>query len=78
MYQYDQYDQAIVDARVEETDTDAAVQITYDAARYGHDGYILRAFEKARIADPDAVLFLNEYNQESVPAKGARSERAHV
>lgn len=42
------------------------------SARYGHDGYILRAFEKARIADPDAVLFLNEYNQESVPAKGAQ------
>lgn len=42
------------------------------SARYGHDGYILRAFEQARIADPDAVLFLNEYNQESVPAKGAQ------
>ena len=40
------------------------------SARYGHDGYILRAFEQARAADPDAVLFLNEYNQESVPAKG--------
>ncbi|WP_395944551.1 endo-1,4-beta-xylanase [Brevundimonas sp.] len=40
--------------------------------RYGHDGYILRAFERARLADPNAVLFLNEYNQESVPAKGAQ------
>jgi endo-1,4-beta-xylanase len=40
--------------------------------RYGHDGYILRAFEQARIADPEAVLFLNEYNQESVPAKGVQ------
>lgn len=38
--------------------------------RYGHDGYILRAFEKARIADPGAVLFLNEYNLEGMPAKG--------
>jgi len=42
------------------------------SARYGHDGYILRAFEQARAADPDAVLFLNEYNQESVPAKGVQ------
>ena len=40
--------------------------------RYGQDGYILRAFEKARIADPDAVLFLNEYNLEGIPAKGTR------
>jgi len=39
--------------------------------RYGQDGYILRAFEKAQAADPDAVLFLNEYNLEGVPAKGA-------
>lgn len=38
--------------------------------RYGQDGYILRAFEKTRIADPDAVLFLNEYNLEGIPAKG--------
>lgn len=42
------------------------------SARYGQDGYILRAFEKARLADPDAVLFLNEYNLEGVPAKGDR------
>lgn len=42
------------------------------SARYGHDGYILRAFEKARQADPEAILFLNEYNQESIPAKGAQ------
>lgn len=40
--------------------------------RYGQDGYILRAFEKAHIADPDAVLFLNEYNLEGVPAKGSQ------
>ena len=41
------------------------------SARYGQDGYILRAFEKAHLADPDAVLFLNEYGLEGVPAKGA-------
>jgi endo-1,4-beta-xylanase len=40
--------------------------------RYGQDGYILRAFEKARIADPDAVLFLNEYNLEGIPTKGSQ------
>ncbi|KAK0360643.1 hypothetical protein LTR94_026518, partial [Friedmanniomyces endolithicus] len=40
--------------------------------RYGLDGYMMRAFEKARIADPGAALFLNEYNQESVPAKGVQ------
>ena len=42
------------------------------SARYGHDGYIRRAFDRAREADPEALLFLNEYNQESVPAKGAQ------
>ncbi|WP_339871214.1 endo-1,4-beta-xylanase [uncultured Brevundimonas sp.] len=40
--------------------------------RYGQDGYIRRAFDQARIADPDAVLFLNEYNLEGVPAKGTQ------
>lgn len=37
----------------------------------GADGYMVRAFEQARAADPDAVLFLNEYNLENIPAKGA-------
>lgn len=37
----------------------------------GQEGYIVRAFEQARAADPDAVLFLNEYNLENIPAKGA-------
>ncbi|CAN5337356.1 endo-1,4-beta-xylanase [soil metagenome] len=37
----------------------------------GHDGYIERAFHQARAADPDAVLFLNDYNLENNPEKGA-------
>lgn len=37
----------------------------------GQDGYIARAFHQARAADPDAVLFLNDYNLENLPAKGA-------
>lgn len=36
----------------------------------GMDGYMIRAFEQAKEADPDAVLFLNEYNLENIPAKG--------
>jgi endo-1,4-beta-xylanase len=37
----------------------------------GQEGYIVRAFEQARGADPEAVLFLNEYNLENIPKKGA-------
>lgn len=37
----------------------------------GQEGYMVRAFEQARAADPDAVLFLNEYNLENIPRKGA-------
>jgi len=37
----------------------------------GMDGYMVRAFEQARAADPEAVLFLNEYNLENIPRKGA-------
>lgn len=39
--------------------------------RLGLDGYMIRAFEQTRAADPDAVLFLNDYNLENLPAKGA-------
>jgi endo-1,4-beta-xylanase len=37
----------------------------------GMEGYMVRAFEQAKAADPDAVLFLNEYNLENIPRKGA-------
>jgi endo-1,4-beta-xylanase len=37
----------------------------------GPDGYMIRAFEQAKLADPEAVLFLNDYNLENNPAKGA-------
>jgi len=33
--------------------------------------YMVSAFQLAKEADPDAVLFLNEYNLENIPAKGA-------
>lgn len=38
---------------------------------FGQEGYMVRAFEQAREADPDAALFLNEYNLENIPRKGA-------
>lgn len=38
---------------------------------FGQDGYIIRAFEQAKLADPEAVLFLNDYNLENNPVKGA-------
>lgn len=37
----------------------------------GMDEYMVSAFQLAKEADPDAVLFLNEYNLENIPAKGA-------
>jgi endo-1,4-beta-xylanase len=36
----------------------------------GIDAYILRAFEQAKLAAPEAVLFLNDYNLENNPVKG--------
>lgn len=37
----------------------------------GTEAYIVRAFEKAHEADPNAVLFLNDYGQEAKPKKAA-------
>lgn len=37
----------------------------------GVDAYIIRAFEQAKLAAPEAVLFLNDYNLENNPVKGA-------
>jgi len=37
----------------------------------GTDAYIIRAFEQARIAAPKAILFLNDYDLENKPNKGA-------
>jgi len=39
--------------------------------RLGQDGYMIRAFEQAKAADPDAILFINDYNLENTPRKGA-------
>lgn len=37
----------------------------------GADAYIIRAFEQAKTAAPEALLFLNDYDLENIPAKGA-------
>jgi endo-1,4-beta-xylanase len=39
------------------------------ASRLGPLDHMVRAFKAAKAADPDAVLFLNDYNLESMPRK---------
>lgn len=51
-------------------DGDGLRECLYSRA-LGQDGYMIRAFEQARAADPQAVLFLNDYNLENNPRKGA-------
>lgn len=41
------------------------------SAALGEVDHIRRAFDVAHEADPDAVLFLNDYNLENLPRKGA-------
>ncbi len=41
------------------------------SAALGDVDHIRRAFDVAHEADPDAVLFLNDYNLENLPRKGA-------
>lgn len=54
------------------TDDGAGMRDCHWSREYGADGYVLRAFEKAKAADPEAVLFLNDYNLENTPKKGAQ------
>ena len=53
------------------TDEGSTLRDCHWSRELGQDGYIQRAFEQARKADPDAVLFLNDYNLENTPRKGA-------
>ncbi len=41
------------------------------SSNLGQDDYMVRAFDHAAEADPEAVLFINDYNLESLPAKRA-------
>jgi endo-1,4-beta-xylanase len=53
------------------TDEGSELRDSHWSRMLGADGYMVRAFHKARAADPDAVLFLNDYNLENTPRKGA-------
>jgi len=53
------------------TDEGSELRDCHWSRTLGMDGYMIRAFEKARAADPNAILFLNDYNLENTPRKGA-------
>lgn len=53
------------------TDEGSELRDCHWSRMLGLDGYMIRAFHKARAADPNAVLFLNDYNLENTPRKGA-------
>ncbi|CAN5318163.1 endo-1,4-beta-xylanase [soil metagenome] len=53
------------------TDDGSTLRDSHWSRMLGADGYMIRAFEKAREADPEALLFLNDYNLENTPTKGA-------
>lgn len=53
------------------TDEGSELRDCHWSRMLGQDGYMIRAFQKARLTDPSAVLFLNDYNLENTPRKGA-------
>ena len=51
------------------TDEGSQLRESLWSRNLGQDGHFIRAFEQARQADPDAILFTNDYNLESNPTK---------
>lgn len=51
------------------TDEGSELRDSLWSRNLGQDGHFIRAFEQARQADPDAILFTNDYNLESNPTK---------
>jgi endo-1,4-beta-xylanase len=52
-------------------DGEALRECVWSQGLGGADAYIIRAFEQARLAAPEALLFLNDYDLENNPVKGA-------
>jgi len=51
------------------TDEGSELRESLWSRNLGQDGHFVRAFEQARQADPDAILFTNDYHLESNPTK---------